>query len=89
MEKQDFYNQFKELCNYFHDKTYENKKITALYYKKCQNMSLEEFKKLCEELICNLKFMPKISDFDKIQGFSAIEKRIYTKEFLESLYDNI
>ena len=47
----------------------------------------DTFKKLCEELMYKLKFMPKIADFDRKNGYSTLEGRIYTKEFLESLYD--
>lgn len=87
MGQWDFYNEFKELCKYFNNKTYENKKITKMYYEKCKHMTLEEFKALCEELMFNLKFMPKIADFERSNGYSKIEGRIYTKEFLESFYD--
>lgn len=87
MNKREFFDEFKEMCEYFNNKTYENKRLTRMYYDKCKNMTLEEFKKLCEELMYKLKFMPKIADFDRKQGFSTIEKRIYTKEFLETLYD--
>ncbi len=89
MNEWEFYKEFKELCEYFNNTTYKNKKLTRMYYDKCKNMNLEEFKKMCEELMFNLKFMPRIADFDKKQGLSTIEKRIYTKEFLESFYDNV
>ena len=88
MNEWNFYYAFKELCEYFNSNTYKNKKLTRLYYEKCKNMSIEQFKKLCEELMYRLKFMPKIADFDRKNGYSNLEGRIYTKEFLESFYDN-
>ena len=87
MNKKEFFEEFKELCEYFNNGTYKNKKLTRMYYEKCKNMNIEEFKKLCEELMYKLKFMPKIADFDRKNGYSTLEGRIYTKEFLESLYD--
>ena len=87
MKEWDFYNEFKDLCQYFNNETYKNKKLTRMYYEKCKDMTIEEFRYLCDELMYRLKFMPKIADFERKNGYSNLEGRIYTKEFLESWYD--
>ena len=87
MDKQEFYNEFKDLCQYFNNETYKNKKLTRMYYDKCKNMNIEEFRSLCKELMYKLRFMPKIVEFERKSGYSNLEGRIYTKEFLESWYD--
>lgn len=86
MNKKEFFEEFKELCEYFNNGTYKNKKLTRMYYDKCKNMNLEQFKKLCEELIYNLKFMPRVADFD-ITTSLGHRGRSYTETFLESFYD--
>ena len=92
MDQWKFYYEFKELCEYFKDKTYENKKLTKLYYEKVKDMTLEEFKKMCEDIIMKEKFMPKISEFGKDYNTYLLEvmhkNRKYSKEYLESFYDN-
>ncbi len=93
MNEWEFYYEFKELCDYFKDKTYENKKITKMYYEKVKNMSIDKFKKMCERIIQENKYMPKIAEFgqDYIGYLSnmAHTKRTYSKEYIESFYDNI
>lgn len=93
MNKKEFYNEFKELCEYYNDKTYENKKLTKMYYEKVKEMSLKEFQDMCNKIILESKYMPRIADFGKDYNTFLLEvmhkNRKYSEEYLESLYDNI
>ncbi|MEG0872955.1 MAG: hypothetical protein RSD14_04905 [Clostridia bacterium] len=86
MNKKEFFNEFKEMCEYFNSKIFKNRKITTMYYEKVKHMKTEEFKKVCKEMINNFKFMPRIADFDTKSSIGH-HGRCYTKEFLEILYD--
>lgn len=86
MGQWEFYYEFKDLCEYYNNKIYENQRITKLYYEKVKSMSIDDFKKLCEEFINEFKYMPKVADFDK-NSKVGYKGRYYTKEFLESFYD--
>lgn len=93
MNKKEFYNEFKELCEYYNDKTYENKRLTKMYYEKVKEMSLKEFQDMCNKIILESKYMPRIADFGKDYNTFLLEvmhkNRKYSEEYLESLYDNI
>lgn len=93
MNKKEFYNEFKELCEYYNDKTYENKKLTKMYYEKVKEMSLKEFQDMCNKIILESKYMPRVADFGKDYNTFLLEvmhkNRKYSEEYLESLYDNI
>ena len=93
MNKKEFYNEFKELCEYYNDKTYENKRLTKMYYEKVKDVSLQEFQNMCNKLILESKFMPRVADFGKDYNTFLLEvmhkNRKYSEEYLESLYDNI
>jgi len=87
MNKKEFYEEFKKLCMYFKDKTYENKRVTALYYAEVKSMSLEQFISKCDELITTCRFMPRIAEMN-IKSDIGHRGRAYTKEFLNQFYDN-
>lgn len=93
MNKKEFYNEFKELCEYYNDKTYENKRLTKMYYEKVKEMSLKEFQDMCNKIILESKYMPRVADFGKDYNTFLLEvmhkNRKYSEEYLESLYDNI
>lgn len=93
MNKKEFYNEFKELCEYYNDKTYENKKLTKMYYEKVKDISLKEFQDMCNKIILESKYMPRVADFGKDYNTFLLEvmhkNRKYSEEYLESLYDNI
>lgn len=93
MGQWEFYNEFKELCEYYNDKTYENKRLTKMYYEKVKKMSLKEFQDMCNKIILENKFMPRVADFGKDYNSFLLEvmhkNRKYSEEYLESLYDNI
>lgn len=93
MNKKEFYNEFKELCEYYNDKTYENKRLTKMYYEKVKEMSLKEFQDMCNKIILESKYMPRVADFGKDYNTFLLEvmhkSRKYSEEYLESLYDNI
>lgn len=91
MNKIDFFNEFKELCEYYNSDIFKNKRITALYYDKVKNKNIDEFKKMCNEIINTSKYMPKIADFggsyiSELQKYIH-KKREYSEEYLESFYD--
>ena len=90
MGKLEFYNEFKELCDYYGNKIYDNKKITKMYYDKVKNLNLKEFQKMCRKFINDFKYMPKVAEFEIKKGasYGGYIGRTYTDEFLESLYDN-
>lgn len=93
MNKKEFYNEFKELCEYYNDKTYENKRLTKMYYEKVKDISLKEFQDMCNKIILESKYMPRVADFGKDYNTFLLEvmhkNRKYSEEYLESLYDNI
>lgn len=93
MNKKEFFEVFKSLCEYYRDDVYKNKKLTAMYYEKVKDVSINEFKKLCDKFINESKFMPKVADFgENYMSYitnMAHSSRSYSKEFLESFYDNI
>ena len=93
MNKKEFYNEYKELCEYYNDKTYENKRLTKMYYEKVKEMSLKEFQDMCNKIILESKYMPRVADFGKDYNTFLLEvmhkNRKYSEEYLESLYDNI
>lgn len=93
MNKKEFYNEFKELCEYYNDKTYENKRLTKMYYEKVKEMSLKEFQDMCNKIILESKYMPRVADFGKDYNTFLLEvmhkNRKYSEKYLESLYDNI
>ena len=93
MGQWEFYNEFKELCEYYNDKTYENKRLTKMYYEKVKEMSLKEFQDMCNKIILESKYMPRVADFGKDYNTFLLEvmhkNRKYSEEYLESLYDNI
>lgn len=86
MGQWDFYNEFKELCEYYNSDIYKNKKITKLYYEKVKSMSLDEFKQLCVNIIKEFKFMPKVADMSD-SGANRVRSRTYTEEFLSQFYE--
>lgn len=86
MNQWEFYNEFKELCEYYNTKIYENKKITKMYYNKVKGMNISDFKKLCDRFINECKFMPRVAEF-KLTNKIGHRGRHYTKKYLESLYD--
>ena len=88
MNKIEFFKIFKKLCEYFNNKTYEDKELTGMYYIAVQDKSIEQFKKQVSEIIQISKFMPKISEFGSGKKVNFDERK-YSKEFLESLYDNL
>lgn len=88
MGQWEFYNEFKELCEYYNNKIFENKKITKMYYEKVKSMPINEFKNMCNEFINTYKFMPRVADFD-ITNSLGHRGRNYTETFLESFYDNV
>lgn len=63
MDTKEFFKEFKELCEYYNNKIYENKKITRLYYEVIKNKTVEQFKKQINEMIIEYKYMPKVADF--------------------------
>lgn len=85
MSKKEFFEEFKKLCIYFKDKTYENKRITALYYEEVKNMTLNEFIDKCNELIRTCRFMPRIAEMN-IKSDIGHRGRVYTEEFLNRFY---
>lgn len=87
MNKREFFDEFKELCEYYNSNIYENKKITRLYYEKVKSMPLDKFKKLCEHLISEYKFMPKVADFENTSSGIRLHDREYSEEFLNQFYD--
>ncbi len=90
MNKIEFYKEFKELCEYYNNKIYENKKILRLYYDVVKNKSLEEFKKQIDEFITDSKFMPRVVDFKTIKSkYTNYEQRVYPDGYLEKFYDNV
>lgn len=86
MNKSEFFNEFKELCEYYNTKIYQNKRLTERYYNKVKNVAVSEFKKMCDAIIDEFKFMPRVADFELTSGIGH-RGRHYTKEYLESLYD--
>jgi len=90
MDKIEFFKIFKELCIYYNNKTYENKKLTGLYYNKVQNKTIEELKNYIVKLISNNIYMPKVAEFGSItknKREANFEQREYTEEFINSFYD--
>lgn len=87
MDQWEFYNEFKELCEYYNSKIYENKRITKMYYEKVKNNSLEQFKNMCNMWIKSSKYMMKVSDFGSSDIGNMHRGRLYSKDFMESLYD--
>lgn len=91
MNEWEFFNEFKQLCEYFKDETYKNKRITKMYYEKVKHMNIKDFKILCDRLISEYKYMPKIADFggNYVSYICdlAHKARTYTEEELESFYE--
>ncbi len=87
MKQWDFFYEFKRLCEYYKDKTYEDKRITKLYYEKVKNMDINQFKSFCDELINKYTFMPRVAEFEISSGIGH-RGRKYTEEFLNQFYDN-
>lgn len=88
MNEWTFFNEFKTLCEYYKDRTYENKKITKMYYEKVKNMSLNDFKKLCDKFMFESKFMPKIAEFSLNENnFQGYKQREYNEQFFEQFYE--
>ena len=85
MSKTEFYTIFKQLCDYYKSKTYEDKDITNLYYEIFKDKTTIQLKEQIKEIIVKYKFMPKVADLTKRK--SNFEQREYNKEFLESFYD--
>jgi hypothetical protein len=86
MTKQEFIKEFNRLQDYYNTKI-TDKEILLLYYLKVQDKSIEDFKKQVIEIMQSSKFMPRIAEFGKAK--SNFEEREYSKEFLESFYDNL
>lgn len=90
MNKIEFYNIFKKLCEYYNNKIYdENKELTALYYEAVKDKSQAQFKEKIKKLIMKFKFMPKVADFLDGKRQANFTQRQYSEDFLESLYDNL
>ena len=87
MNKKEFFGEFIKLCMYFKDKTYENKRITSLWYEEVKHMSLQQFVSKCDELIKTYRFMPRIAEIN-IESKVGHKGRKYTEELLNSFYNN-
>ena len=87
MNKTEFFTIFKKMCEYYNNKTYEDKELTRLYYEKVQDKPIEDFKTQVNEIMQSNKFMPRIAEFGRNKA--NFEERQYSEEFLESLYDNL
>lgn len=84
MNKNEFFIEFKKLCDYYNNKTYENKEITRFYYEKVKGLNVNQFKEKCKDIINNCVFMPKVAEFNTTIGHQA---RHYTEEFLNEFYE--
>lgn len=88
MKKEEFLQMFIRLCNYYNSEIYKDEKITVMYYEKVKDLSIEEFSKMCRDIINTSKFMPKVAEFD-FNTDKGHYGRYYSDDFLESLYDNL
>ena len=63
------------------------------FVKRRKEMSLKEFQDMCNKIILESKYMPRVADFGKDYNTFLLEvmhkNRKYSEEYLESLYDNI
>lgn len=89
MKQNEFYIEFKKICNYYNNKIYENEDITSLYFEKVKEYELDELKKIIRNFILENKFMPKVAEFVKSSNELSNKciGRKYSEEFLESFYD--
>lgn len=90
MNKTEFYEEFKRLCEYFGQlKLLKDKEIMQLYYNATKSLNKNDFRRKCNNFIATFSYMPKIADFITIKIPTCnYEQRNYTEQEFDKYYDN-